>query len=46
MTRLTLVGAGRAVFACRLLSAGLSIPDLAEVSVALHDIDENRLLAQ
>jgi alpha-galactosidase len=43
MTKLAFIGAGSAVFARRLLTDVLSYPELAEVTVALHDIDAERL---
>lgn len=43
MTRITFIGAGSTVFAKNLLGDILSFPELAEVTISLHDIDEVRL---
>lgn len=43
MTRIALIGAGSVTFTRRLLSDLLSYPDLRELTIALHDIDEQRL---
>ncbi|MCP3937475.1 MAG: alpha-glucosidase/alpha-galactosidase [Actinomycetia bacterium] len=43
MARITFVGAGSTVFARNLLGDILSKPELAGSTVALHDIDEERL---
>jgi alpha-galactosidase len=43
MTKLAFIGAGSAVFARRLLTDVLSYPELAGLTVALHDIDAERL---
>ena len=41
--RIALVGAGSTVFAKNLLGDILSFPELADATVALHDVDEERL---
>jgi alpha-galactosidase len=43
MTKITLIGAGSTVFAKNLLGDILSYPELEDVTIALHDIDEDRL---
>ncbi|HEX9923133.1 MAG TPA: alpha-glucosidase/alpha-galactosidase [Anaerolineae bacterium] len=43
MTKITFIGAGSTVFAKNLLGDILSFPELAEVTINLHDIDEVRL---
>lgn len=43
MTKICFVGAGSTVFAKNLLGDILSFPELADASIALHDIDEERL---
>jgi alpha-galactosidase len=43
MPRISFIGAGSTVFAKRLLVDILSYPELAESTISLHDIDEERL---
>ncbi len=43
MTKITLLGAGSTVFAKILLGDLLSFPELADVTLSLHDIDGERL---
>jgi alpha-galactosidase len=43
MSKITFIGAGSAVFTKRLLVDVLSYPELAEATISLHDIDEERL---
>ncbi len=43
MPKITMIGAGSTVFAKNLLGDILSFPELAESTIALHDIDEERL---
>jgi alpha-galactosidase len=43
MSKITFIGAGSTVFAKRLLVDILSFPELAESTISLHDIDEERL---
>lgn len=43
MPRITLIGAGSATFTRMLLGDILSFPELHDVSIALHDIDPERL---
>lgn len=43
MPKITFVGAGSTVFAKRLLVDILGFPELAEATISLHDIDEERL---
>ncbi len=43
MSKITLIGAGSTVFTKRLLVDVLSFPELAEATISLHDIDEERL---
>lgn len=43
MAKITFVGAGSTVFAKNLLGDILSLPELAQSTIALHDIDETRL---
>ena len=43
MTKITLIGAGSTVFAKNLLGDILGFPELADSTIALHDIDEQRL---
>ena len=43
MPRITLIGAGSATFTRMLLGDILSFPELHDVSIALHDIDAERL---
>jgi len=43
MVKITFIGAGSTVFAQNLLGDILSFPELAEVHIALHDIDPERL---
>lgn len=43
MPKITLIGAGSAIFAKSLLGDILSFPELAESTIALHDIDPARL---
>ena len=43
MTRVTFVGAGSVVFTRQLLTDLLRFPELADITVALHDINEERL---
>ncbi len=43
MSRITFIGAGSTVFAKNLLGDILSFPELADSTISLHDIDEDRL---
>jgi alpha-galactosidase len=43
MSKITLIGAGSTVFARNLIGDMLSYPELADVTISLHDIDEKRL---
>ena len=43
MPKITFIGAGSTVFARNLLGDILSFPELAESTISLHDIDEERL---
>jgi alpha-galactosidase len=43
MPKITFIGAGSTVFAKNLLGDILSFPELAEATISLHDIDEERL---
>jgi len=43
MAKITFIGAGSTVFAKRLLVDIISFPELSEVTINLHDIDEERL---
>jgi alpha-galactosidase len=43
MPKITFIGAGSTVFAKRLLVDILSFPELADSTISLHDIDEERL---
>jgi alpha-galactosidase len=43
MPKITFIGAGSTVFAKRLLVDILSFPELANATISLHDIDEERL---
>ena len=43
MPKITLIGAGSTVFARNLMGDILSFPELAGCTLALHDIDEERL---
>ncbi len=43
MAKITFIGAGSTVFARELLLEILRFPELAEVTISLHDIDEERL---
>ncbi len=43
MPKITLLGAGSTVFAKNLMGDILSYPELAESTISLHDIDEERL---
>ncbi|MDY7078154.1 MAG: alpha-glucosidase/alpha-galactosidase [Chloroflexota bacterium] len=43
MPKITLIGAGSTVFAKNLLGDILSFPELADSTISLHDIDEDRL---
>jgi alpha-galactosidase len=43
MSKITFIGAGSTVFAKNLLGDILSFPELAEATISLHDIDEERL---
>jgi alpha-galactosidase len=43
MTKITFIGAGSTVFAKNLMGDLLSLPELAGVTLALHDIDAERL---
>ncbi len=43
MPKITMIGAGSTVFAKNLLGDILSFPELSESTIALHDIDEERL---
>ncbi len=43
MPKITLLGAGSTVFAKNLIGDILSFPELAESTISLHDIDEDRL---
>ena len=43
MAKITLIGAGSTVFTKRLLTDILSFPELAESTISLYDIDEDRL---
>jgi alpha-galactosidase len=43
MPKVTLIGAGSTVFAQNLMGDILSFPELAESTISLHDIDEQRL---
>src|SRR5438105_7274870 len=45
MTRIAFVGAGSVEFTRDLLGDILSFPELADATIALHDIDEERLAA-
>ncbi len=44
MSKITFIGAGSTVFAKNLLGDILSFPELADSTISLHDIDEERLL--
>ena len=44
MTKIAFVGAGSTVFAKKLLGDILTFPELGGATIALHDIDEERLL--
>ncbi len=44
MPKITFIGAGSTVFAKRLLVDILSFPELANATISLHDIDEERLV--
>ena len=44
MSKITFIGAGSTVFAKNLLGDILAYPELARSTIALHDIDEERLL--
>jgi alpha-galactosidase len=43
MPKITFIGAGSTIFAQNLLGDILSFPELAEVTISLHDIDPERL---
>ncbi|HXF62014.1 MAG TPA: alpha-glucosidase/alpha-galactosidase [Caldilineaceae bacterium] len=43
MTKVTFIGAGSTVFAKNLMGDILSFPELADVTISLHDIDGERL---
>ena len=43
MPKITLLGAGSTVFAKNLIGDILSFPELAESTISLHDIDDERL---
>jgi alpha-galactosidase len=43
MTKITFIGAGSTVFARNLMGDILSFPELADCTLGLHDIDEERL---
>lgn len=43
MTKIAIIGAGSTVFAKNLIGDILSFPELCEVTLGLHDIDEERL---
>src|SRR5215211_5725836 len=43
MTKITFIGAGSTVFAKNLLGDILSFPELADSTISLHDINEERL---
>jgi len=43
MTKITFIGAGSTVFAKNLMGDILSYPELQDVTLSLHDIDEERL---
>jgi alpha-galactosidase len=43
MTKITFIGAGSTIFAKNLLGDILSFPELANSTISLHDIDEERL---
>ena len=43
MTKVTLIGAGSVEFTAELVAGILRFPELADVTIALHDIDEERL---
>ena len=43
MTKITLIGAGSTIFARNLMGDLLSFPELADITISLHDIDEERL---
>jgi alpha-galactosidase len=43
MPKITLLGAGSTVFARNLMGDILSFPELADATISLHDIDEQRL---
>src|SRR5438270_697506 len=45
MTRIAFIGAGSVEFTRDLLGDILSFPELADTTIALHDIDEQRLAA-
>src|SRR5512134_2020085 len=44
MPKITFVGAGSTVFAKNLLGDILAYPELADATIALHDIDPERLI--
>jgi len=43
MTKITFIGAGSTIFARNLMGDILSFPELADVTIGLHDIDAERL---
>ncbi|MCB0158626.1 MAG: alpha-glucosidase/alpha-galactosidase, partial [Caldilineaceae bacterium] len=43
MTKISFIGAGSTVFAKNLMGDILSYPELQDVTISLHDIDEERL---
>ena len=43
MPKITFIGAGSTVFAKNLMGDILSFPELAQSTISLHDIDEERL---
>lgn len=43
MVKISFIGAGSTVFAKNLMTDILSFPELADVTISLHDIDEERL---
>ena len=42
-TKITFIGAGSTVFAKNLMGDILSFPELQDITLSLHDIDEERL---
>ena len=43
MPKITFIGAGSTIFAKNLMGDILSFPELAESTISLHDIDDERL---